>query len=273
VDVLLRAHGVSLLEQLIALEAARSLADSRRLQLAPADFDREHDRALRRLVDPLSSITTGSFDRQQAEQMLDAVLVDRNMSREEFLIVIRRNAYLRVIVESDLVVTEQQLRAQYARMYGERVQVRHIQLATLAEISRMQDRLDSGAGFSELAGRYSANVTSARVGGLLDPFPADDEAVPGLLREVAFSLETDEVSNSVRVGSWYHLLKLERRIPGEDRDFTEVRGELERLARERLADPAMEELYERLFRGASIRIHDPVLRGAFEKKHSRYNKG
>ncbi len=267
VDLLLRAHGVGLLEQLIALEAAQALAAEKGLDVGAARFDWEYARALRRLVDPLSSITSGSFDREQAERLLDVILADRNMSRDEFMIVVRRNAYLRAIVESQQVVSERQLRAEYERAFGERVQVRHIQLATPAEVSRVKDRLDAGADFGELAGLYSGNVASARVGGLLEPFPANDDEVPELLREVAFSLEPGVVSSAVRIGSWYHLLTLERRIASEDRDFAEVRPVLQRRVRDRRADPAMERLYERLFREASIEIHDPVLREAFERKH------
>ncbi len=267
VDLLLRSHGVGLLEQLIALEAAQALATEKGLDVGAARVDQEYARALRRLVDPLSSITSGPFDRGQAERLLDVILADRNMSRDEFIIVVRRNAYLRAIVESQQVVTERQLRAEYQRAFGERVQVRHIQLATPAEVSRVKDRLDTGADFGELAGLYSGNVASARVGGLLEPFPANDDEVPELLREVAFSLEPGVVSGAVRIGSWYHLLRLERRIASEDRDFAQVRPMLKRRVRERRADPAMGRLYERLFREASIEIHDPVLREAFERKH------
>ncbi|MHC4697422.1 MAG: peptidylprolyl isomerase [Planctomycetota bacterium] len=267
VDLLLRSHGVNLLEQLIALEAAQELAGEKGLHVGAADVDREYDRALRRLLDPLFSLTSDTFDRQQAERLLDTILADRNMSREEFLIVIRRNAYLRAVVESQQVLTDRQLRTEYERAFGERVQVRHIQLATPAEVSRITDRLDAGGDFGELARDYSANAAGARLGGLLEPFAAHDDDVPELLREVAFSLEPGGVSSAVRIGSWYHLLRLEQRIPAEDRDLAQVRGELERRARERLAGPAMEQLYERLFREASIQIHEPVLRDAFEKKH------
>lgn len=267
VDLLLRSHGVGLLEQLIALETAQALAAEKGLDVGAARFDREYARSLRRLVDPLSSITSGPFDREQAERLLDVILADRNMSRDEFIIVVRRNAYLRAIVESQQVVTERQLRAEYERAFGERVQVRHIQLASPAEVSRVRDRLDAGGDFGELAGLYSGNVASARVGGLLEPFPANDDEVPELLREVAFSLEPGVVSSAVRIGSWYHLLELERRIASEDRDFAQVRPLLQRRVRERRADPAMERLYERLFREASIEIHDPVLGEAFERKH------
>ena len=266
-DLLLKARGVQVLEQLIGLEAAAMAAADAGLIITQADIDREYEQALRSLGDPLSSITPEPFDRETAEHLLETVLSQRNVSREEFDVITRRNAYLRKIVESQQVLTEEQLRLEFGRLYGKRVQVRHIQLGTLAEVARVKERLAAGEDFGELAGRYSANTASARSDGLLDPFSAGDEEVPALLRETAFSLVPGQVSDAVRIGEWYHLVKVERLLPAVEKEFEQVRAELERSARRRLSGPAMYELFESLFRGASIEIHDPALEEAFNRKH------
>ncbi|MFQ5590193.1 MAG: peptidylprolyl isomerase [Phycisphaerae bacterium] len=267
VDILMRSHGADLLEQLAALEAARALAELKKLSVGAKEFNREYERTLRRLVDPLSSVALGSFDREQGERLLDTVLAERHMSRDEYLVIVRRNAYLRAIVESQQVLTEQQLRDEYERAYGTHVQIRHIQLASPGEANRALDSLKAGADFAELAERISANAASARTGGLLAPFSQGDDDIPELFRKVAFSLAPGQVSDPVRIGSWYHLLKLEKRIPAESPGFALVRAELEQRARERLSWPAMERLYQRLLRDTVIEIHDPVLRDAFDKKN------
>lgn len=266
-DLLLKARGVEVLEQLIGLEAAATAAANAGLTITQADVDHEYEQALRNLADPLSSITPEPFDRKTAEGLLETVLSQRNVSREEFDIITRRNAYLRKIVGSQQVFTEEQLRREFARLYGKRVQVRHIQLGTLSEVARVKERLAAGEDFAELAGRYSANTASARSGGLLDPFSAGDEEVPALLRETAFSLEPGRVSDAVRIGEWYHLVKVERFLPAVEKGVEQVRAELERSARRRMAAPAMYELFENLFREATIEIHDPALAEAFKRKH------
>ncbi|UCC32413.1 MAG: peptidylprolyl isomerase [Phycisphaerales bacterium] len=266
-DLLLKARGVEVLEQLIGLEAAATAAANAGLTVTQADVDREYEQALRNLADPLSSVTPKPFDRKAAERLLKTVLSQRNVSREEFDIITQRNAYLRKIVGSQQVLTEQQLRREFDRLYGKRVQVRHIQLGTLAEVARVKERLTAGEDFAELAGRYSANTASARSEGLLDPFSAGDEEVPALLREAAFSLEPGQVSDAVRIGEWYHLVKVERLLPAVEKEFEQVRAELERSARRRMAAPAMYELFESLFREATIEIHDPALAEAFHRKH------
>ena len=272
VDLLLRGHGAGVLEQLIVLEAAEALVGKRGLTVTPADLDQEYERALRRLVDPMAELTSGSFDRDVAEGLLDAVLSNRNISREEFHIGVRRNAYLRAIVESDQVATEDQLRTEFERLYGPRLQIRHIQLATSGEVARGQERLAAGEEFAELAQRYSANVTSAEAGGLLEPFSVRDEDLPALLRDAASRLEPGQVSPAIRIGEWYHIVKLEKRLPAQKADFEVVRETLERRLRDRLAEPAMRDLYETLFTGAAVRIHDPILRAAFDRKHSTQSR-
>ena len=268
IDLLMQSRGVSVLEQLIGLEAAAAALAERGLTVTQADVEREHDRALRELADPLSSMTPGPLDREAARRVLDQVLAQRNMSRQEFDIITRRNAYLRKIVESEQLIIDGQLRQEYERIYGERVQVRHIQLGTLADVERVKERLAAGEDFAELAGRYSANSATAPNQGVLDPFSASDERVPAILRETAFPLAPGEISSAVRVGQWYHLLKLEKRLPPQTCKFEDVRDDVERSVRDRLAGPAMYALFERLFREATIRIHDPALAKAFDRKHS-----
>ncbi len=269
VDLLLRSHGAGMLEQLIGLEVAEQAALQKGLNITESDLDFEFDLALRRLTDPLSALNPDPVDRPTAEDLLDSVLAQRNISREEFLVTLRRNACLRKIVQSEQVITEDQLRSEFRRRYGERVSVRHIQLGSPAEAGRVQDRLAAGEDFADLAGLYSANRASARKRGLLDPFSAADEEIPAPFRHAAFALQPGQVSDAIRVGEWYHLLMLEGLLPAEPRDFNDVRGELERDLRVRVSEAAMRELYDKLFRQATIDVRDPAFRSEFERKQER----
>ncbi len=269
VDLLLRGHGPAVLEQLIGLEAALAAAAENGIGVTDADVESETERSLRNLSNPLSSVTDGDVDRETAERVLDRVLAQRNISREVFRIVMRRNALLRRIVQSQLHVTDQQLRDEYERAYGERVQVRHIQLATPAEAARVQARLAAGGDFVELARLHSANQITAQRGGLLNSFSRREDQLASHFRDIAFALEPGRVSDAVRLGEWYHLIKLERRLPATYPEFASVRAVLEARLRERLSDSAMLELYEKLFRESRIEVFDPILRAAFERKHRR----
>lgn len=272
VDLLLRSHGPGLLEQLVALYAAEDLAAKKSLSITDADVDKELDLALRRLVNPLAAATPKSFDRAEAEKVLETVLNERNISREEFFLPLRRNAYLRKVAQADMTITDAQLHDEYDRRFSERVRVRHIQLAGSAEASRLQERLATGEAFADLAGRYSANTASAKEGGLLDPISASDEVIPENLRRAAFALQPGQVSGVVRVGEWYHVLKLEERIPARTPDFTAVREDLARSVRDLLTEIRMRELYEQTLTAAAVEVQDPVLREAYDRRVKQRGK-
>jgi parvulin-like peptidyl-prolyl isomerase len=117
-----------------------------------------------------------------------------------------------------------------------------------------------------VAARTSANVSTARRGGLLKSFSAADEEVPKVLRDVVFRLAPGEASDPIRIGPWYHVVRLESIDPPRALDFARVRDELSRRIGERKAAPEMERMYERLRREAKVDVLDPVLREAYDRR-------
>lgn len=267
VDLLIESHGVGILDQLIGLETAKMRAASAGIHIDQEDIDREYTRMLRSLTDPLAVVTAGPLDRASAERLLDAVLRRRNLSRIEFDLVVRRNTFLRKVVESEIELTDAALHQEYERLHGSRVEIRHIQMATLREVQRVKALLASGEEFSKIAKTHSANKLSAESGGTLEPFSSADQRVPPLLRQTAFSLAPGERSDAIRVGEWYHIIQVERFFPAKQKSFESVRAELRESLRDRMSQSAIFVLFEKLFRGARIEIHDPALKRAFEQRH------
>ncbi len=273
IDLLVRSHGAALLDQLIGFEAAQAHASRRGIAINQADIDREYHRALERLADPLAAVMPDPIDRDEAERLLETVLAARNLSRVEYDIIIRRNALLRKTVQAALVVRDADVRREYDTLYGPRAHVRHIQLPSLREVEHAKARLALGDDFGDVARRYSANQASAKAQGLLTPFSKADPRLPDLFRQTAFRLEPNERSDAVRVGEWYHLIQLEAMLPARQVPFQEVRDEVRQSLSDRLAEPKQYELFEKLFREATIDIYDPVLRAAFDRRHpDRTNK-
>ncbi|MFQ5494894.1 MAG: peptidylprolyl isomerase, partial [Phycisphaerae bacterium] len=133
----------------------------------------------------------------------------------------------------------------------------------------VRDRLDAGEDFADLAVRYSANIASARDGGLLDPFSAEDDDLPIAFRETAFSLKPGEVSPAVRVGPWLHLIRLDELIPADPIPLAAVRTEVVDSLRGRLIESAMARHFEKLMKEATIEVYDAFLREAFHKQRPR----
>ncbi len=263
IDPLLRQHGADILEQHVVLLGAQRRARDQGIVVTDADVRGEFDRALDSLVDPLEALTDGSVEREAADSLLDQVLARRNMSREMFMMGMKRNAYLRRLIEADLDINEAQLREAYARRFGPRVQIRHIQLAAMRDVERVMEQLQRGVDFAELARRYSANTASGDDGGLLAPFTFDDEIVPEALRRGAFGLDVGETSGAIRVGAWFHVVRVEARPPAEHPGFDQERATLHRAVVDRLVAERMEALYDELLNDAEVRINDPVLRKAY----------
>lgn len=267
---LTRSRGVAVLEQQVGLAAAEGFALKKGVTVSPDDIDFEYGLALRRLSDPQAFSAVRDFERAEAERLLESILASRNMSRPEFMLTVRRNAILRRLLIRDLSITEEQLRMEYELAYGERVLVRHIQVGNLAEASRIMERLAAGEDFAELATRFSTNAATARRGGMFDPFSLRDEHIPQAMRQAVGRLSVGEVSDVVRVGEWYHILKLEELIPAQQRGFESVREDLRKRMEVRLTDAEMRTLHEKLFSEAPVEIFDPLLlqefRAAFPGK-------
>jgi parvulin-like peptidyl-prolyl isomerase len=266
IKLLMAGHGLGVLEQLIILEAAKQRASEVGVRVTQAEIDLEFGRSLDALVADSSADIPEDMRRRTAESMLSDMLTRRNISRGEYMLVMERNAYLRKLAAPEELFDEAALREEYARSYSERVEIRHIQMRTPQQLDEVLRAREAGAEFTDLAARYSANRRSAERLGLLPPFDENDPNVPELIRKTAFMLDPGEVSEPIHAGEWYHLIRVERRIPGADDAFETVRDAVEQSLRTRLTDERMQSLHAELFRQADIAISDPVLRAAFDDK-------
>ena len=265
--LLVAGRGSDLLEQLIVLELARRRAQAAGLTVTGSEVQADYDDALRSLLNQLPAADETALDQDAGQRLLDRVLTGRGISHEEYRLSLLRNAYLRKLARARMQVSEQELREEFARAYGDRVRVRHLQLAPTADMDRVQRALQAGADFADVAREYSANTITAPSGGLLQPFARGDPEVPALLREAAFRLDTGQVSNPIRVNNWYHIIRLEEQLPASDVTFDEVRGELrERLLARRLP-VEMERISAELFEQARVEIFDPAMKAEFFKRH------
>lgn len=267
IELLLAGRGLDVLQELIVLELARSEVEAAGLTVTAANVQAEHDFELRRLLNPLPSAGSTDFDRQAGQRLLDQLLASRGISPAEYHLGRVRNAHLRKLAEARLTLTEADLDREYARSYGPRVRVRHIQLASPAEAERVRGLLEAGADFAELARRYSANAVTAGAGGLLEPLSAEDVDVPPLLRKAAFDLDVGQVSNPLRVGNWVHLIRVDERLPQSDPPRERVRDQLETQLRQRRLPDEMQRISAELFERARIRILDSKLEAEFQKRH------
>jgi parvulin-like peptidyl-prolyl isomerase len=266
INTLIEAHGAEVLQQLIILEAAKHETQQRGIRVAQADVDTEFAMALNRIAESAGMTGEYATDKNKRDA-LQQVLDESRISMAEFMIGMERNAHLRKIAEKDVHITEETLREEFARTYGEKVVVRHIQIPRndTPGLNQAIDLLGRGADFADVARRVSKNAKTAARGGEMEPFTFDDPDIPEALREMAFSLKPGAVSSPVLTGQFFHILKLERRIPPVDARFEDERAKVERRLRERVLPDLMGKLAVRLHQEAQLRVLDGKLRANYQE--------
>lgn len=266
IDILIEARGVDVLQQMIILQLAKQETQKRGMRVTRADIDEEFRSALDGIAQN-AGMDAGEASEANKREALDQMLSERGISMAEFLIGMERNAHLRKLADGEIRVTDETLREEFARTYGERVLVQHIQIEQrdTRGLNEALELLSRGADFTDVARRLSKNPDTAARGGEMEPFTFDDPDIPPALRETAFSLKDDAVSSPVLAGQFVHILKLVRRIPAEGVEFDDVRKEIELRVRKRAMPQAMSALAKELFVKANIKVLDSRLREKYQE--------
>ena len=185
--ILLEAHGVDVLQQMILLRVAKQELQQRGLKVTEAEVTREFQSSLDSIAEN-AGMDLEFATEENKHKALRQVLDERGISLEEFMIGMERNAYLRKLAELDMRVTEETLREEFARKYGARVQISHIQIPQRDSraLNQAIELLGRGSEFADVARRMSKNPETAARGGLMEPFAFDDPDIPAALKETAF---------------------------------------------------------------------------------------
>lgn len=256
-DLLVRAQGVPVAYQLVANELVRQAAQAKGLEASQAEIQAESDRTLEELF-------PRAQPGQQRERLLHELLQRRGVSAKQWQLVMRRNVLLGKLAAARVTVSDEDLAEEFRLRYGRKVEVRHIQTASLAAAQEALKQLTEGADFAELARRMSINP-SAVDGGLLPPIGADSRSVPPAIREAALAMtRVGQLSDPIQVETSYHILRLEKVHPPQDVKFSQVKDALARSARARLLRVEQQKVLQELIQAAndakSIRYVDPVLK-------------
>ncbi|MCY2929660.1 MAG: peptidylprolyl isomerase [Planctomycetota bacterium] len=241
---------------IIYLELVEQDAAARGVSLTDADVKAEHERTLEDRFAKLGP-------KGQWESLFAQVLAQNNISRKHWMLIARRNALLRRLAP-EMPIKDEDTRDAYAKLYGRKVQVRHIESANLGDASDVIARLNKGADFAQLAREVSlSNDRSA--GGLLPPFSAQSSEVPALMRQVAFALkQPGALSDPLQVNGAYHVLKLEKFIE-PDLPYDQVKDEVARVLRnEKIRLWGNQHLAD-LTAAASVEFVEPVLKAQYEE--------
>jgi parvulin-like peptidyl-prolyl isomerase len=258
---LLESYGLNVLLNVVQLQLAKQVAANAKVAVTQADVERERKTTLDRMFRDAPAA--------DHDALFEQFLQQQRSSRSEFDIVMAVNANLRKVAEPMLAgkISDENLKQAFGAMYGEKVQVRHIQGSNLQEIQDARARIERGEKFEDVARQVSRNPRSAALGGLLPEFSMGTPDLPDSLKEAAFALKPGELSDPIEAKGAYHLLKLEQRIPPKVFKFDDVKESIREELQERAVQETVKQLRAQIVQQARerLKIEQPELKRQFDK--------
>jgi parvulin-like peptidyl-prolyl isomerase len=261
---LIEGYGLNVLLNIVQLEYVKRAATTQKINVTPQDITTERERSLAKLFP--------DADKAEYPVLFQQLLQDRHISQAEFDLVIQTNTYLRKMAEPvKEKISEENVQEAFREIYGETIQVRHIQTATLPEILKAKSRVLAGESFAKVAQEISQNVKTAPLGGELEPF-SRSARYPQAFKDAAFALKEGEISDPINVEGAYHILQLERRFAPKVVKYDDVKDAVRERLTEQLVQTAMDELRKQMrdeaLRGLIIDL--PVLKAQYDARiHQR----
>ncbi|HWB20962.1 MAG TPA: peptidylprolyl isomerase [Phycisphaerales bacterium] len=203
-------------------------------------------------------------DPNVALRALDELRSREGIGTNRFNALLRRNAGLRKLVQSQVDVSDVAAERMYDVMHGPKRQARIITTHDLPTAQAARNRIMNGELFADVATAVSTDPSAPR-GGLLEPVARQDAAYPESFRESLFSLATGEVSQPLLLDSSYAMLTLVRETPGDGVPFTQVRADLRNLCRLQQERVLMDQLARSYLRNSAISIFDPALKESWDR--------
>ena len=283
---LVEAHGLQMLVGLVQLELARQDARAAHLTISPEDVRAERELTLEKMFKEADQKEQDQLDdaerkglterarqlrqqiRNDREQLLTQYLQEKNFSRTEFDLKLQINACLRKQADRMLQgkVTDEMVEKEFGVEYGETARVRYIQLDNQNEVAEARRRVAAGEDFGDVAQRMSRNARGAAMKGEMIPFSRQTPGLPESFKQLAFSLQPGQVSDTLSLGGHFYIIKLEQKFPPKAVKFESVKDALRRSMYDRLTQNLMQELDGNLGRRAVelMRIEDAGLKRQFE---------
>ncbi len=279
---LVQGYGLNILLRLVQLEIAKQFAAEKHVTITHQDIQTERSNTIEKMFEDSNTKLQDRIDNAKAahddaeaarltqemeddnERAFHQFLDQQHQTEADFDLVCETNAYLRKVAQPMVTgkLTDAQLREAFAAMYGETIQCRHIQCATLQEIQEAKRRLADGEPFAKVARELSRNEATRVNGGELPPFSRDMPGLPQAFKDAAFALKPGEVSDIVQADGSFHLILLEKRNPPKAVKFEDVKESIRKELHSRAIEVTIRQLRKQIqdHALAVLTVEDPILK-------------
>ena len=259
--ILVGGYGLAIAQEILRTEIVRQAASSKGITVSDKEVSEEHERALKTTFHMADSDAV-------RQQMLNQLLISRNVTYSTWRMIMRRNALLRKMIGTDFEVPDVAVRAAFDRRHGRMVVVSHIETKSHVA-AKLVKSLAATRDFAALAREYSINP-SGKTGGRLPPIGQDTQQVSPALKQVALAMtKIGEISDPVQVASRFHILKLEKIIEPKKVKYADEKDKIAAELKERLISGARKRLLEKLSEAADVEFVNPSLKTQFQQRNAK----
>lgn len=249
VEACVERHGEEVLESLVNKRLVEHHCAKRGVAVTDQEVEAEVERMAKRF-------------KLGREQWLKLLKDQRGVDEVEYKRdVLWPTLALRKLAADEVRPTDEEIARAYETQFGPAVRVRLIVVTDAAKAEKVRrEAAARPADFARLAMTHSQDVNSASIGGLIQPIRR--HLGDAQVERAAFALRPGEVSQVVRAGEQFVVLKCEGHVPARPVPVAEVRDELvESLVEQKLRGVAGD-LFKKLQDAAVIQnvYNDPKLR-------------
>lgn len=181
-----------------------------------------------------------------SKEKFEELMRESNMTMKDLKEQIATGIVLEKLV--DRIIPEQEVKDYFEQnkeffKRKEQIRARHILLKNEEEAKEVLQKIRKGEDFAKLAQEKSADEGTKQKGGDLGYF-SRGRMVPEF-EKVAFSLNPGEVSDIVKTGYGYHIIKVEDKLPERIPTYEEAKKEVRELLVRNRTELYLQELKEK----------------------------
>ena len=185
-----KRYGKQTLEDLIIRKLVSQSAEKQKLTVDDADVNKK--------LEDLKKLVPGG--------QLEPILKERNTTMDDLKNELRVNLLLRKLSASSITDADKNAYFKQNKARLAQVEASHILVKTKAEADSILKEIKSGKDFAELAKQHSLDPQSKPKGGYLGFFSHD--MMDPAFEKTAFETKIGEVSNVVKSGFGFHIIKV-----------------------------------------------------------------
>ncbi len=255
INMVVASQGMEASQHLIATELVNQASAEKGITATDQEIKVEHDKTLK-----LKRMFGNIEDLAQRETMLDAMLVRRGMSREQWNATMRRNVLLTKLVLPDVEVSDEELTNLYEDKYGRKLIARHILSNTAADAQVAIDRVANGEKFEAVMKDVSKSPRAAQ-GGLLPPAGAQSKNFPGPIKDAILALKAvGDISDAVMFQNKFYVFYLDSIVEAQEVKLEDVKDELATEITDGKLGAARQAKLGKMINDAKVDYINPILK-------------